>query len=319
MNNITLKPSNITFVVSDEETILQAALRQKIALPYSCKVGKCDTCITTSVAYGQAPSDIKTCTTVPSQSMDLELDLLTELEDIDVKMLPCRIASIKKVAEDVNILTLRLPPNQGIQFLAGQYIDLIKGDIRRSYSIASTPKNEMIELHIRNVEEGKFSEYLFNEAKVNDLLRLEGPFGTFFRREKSLSAKKPVVFLVGGTGFAPVQSIIESMIHLGQESPVWVYWGNTFESGFYSELPSKWVTEYPWISYIPVCAEVSTSKWQGKTGFVHKAVLADFPDLSAVEVFACGNPAMIAAAKADFIQAGLPVSEFYSDAFIPSS
>lgn len=319
MHHITLHPSNSSFTVGNEETILQAALRQNIALPYSCKTGKCDTCITSATIDGQEPNSIRTCTTVPERNMTLELDLLTELNDIQVKTLPCRIASLEQVSEDVIILTLRMPPNQTLQFVAGQYIDLIKGDIRRSYSIASSPQDDKIELHIRRVEQGKFSEYLFEHAKVNDLLRLEGPFGTFFRRQASMIAKKSIIFLAGGTGFAPVQSMVKSMMIAKENTPIWIYWGNRDESGFYSSLPTQWAQEHTWITYNPVCSDTPTSLWQGKTGLVHKAVLADFSDLSTLEVFACGSPAMIAAAKSDFIQAGLIPSAFYADAFLPST
>jgi CDP-4-dehydro-6-deoxyglucose reductase len=306
-------------MVEDAETILQSALRQNIALPYSCKMGKCDTCIASAKVDGQAFSSIRTCTTVPNQDMTLEIDLLTELNDIQVKTLPCRIDSLEQVSEDIIILILRMPPNQALQFVAGQYIDLIRGDIRRSYSIASPPQDDKIELHIRRVEQGKFSEYLFEHAKVNDLLRLEGPFGTFFRRQASVIAKKSIIFLTGGTGFAPVQSMVKSMIMAKENTPIWIYWGNRDESGFYSSLPNQWAQDHTWIRYNPVCSETPNSLWQGKTGLVHKAVLTDFPDLSTLEVFACGSPAMIAAAKSDFIQAGLVPSAFYADAFLPST
>lgn len=317
MPTINLQPSNISFGVNNEETILQAALRQNIALPYSCKIGQCDSCVAPARIEGQKPVNIRTCTTLPDQDMVLELELLTELEGIQVKTLPCRIDSLTQVSEDVIALTLRLPPNQVLPFVSGQYIDLIRGDIRRSYSIASTPQADKIELHIRKVAQGQFSHYLFEQAKVNDLLRLEGPFGTFFRRKTSIAANKPTIFLAGGTGFAPVQSIVMSIIAAQENTPIWIYWGNQTASGFYSTLPTEWAKDYEWINYHPVCSAPSSS-WQGRIGLVHQAVLADFPDLSAMDVFACGSSAMIEAAKFDFIQAGLMPNVFYADAFIPS-
>lgn len=317
-HHITLQPSHLSFSVDNSETILQAALRQNIALPYSCKTGKCNSCIATAKVDGQEPNNIRTCTTVPDQDMTLELELLTELNGIQVKTLPCRIDSLKQVSEDVIILTLRLPPNQTLPFVSGQYIDLIKGDIRRSYSIASTPQTDKIELHIRKVEQGKFSQYFFEQAKVNDLLRIEGPFGTFFRRKASIAAKKPLIFLAGGTGFAPVQSMVQFIIATQETTPLWIYWGNQTASGFYSALPTEWAKDHEWINYYPVCSAPSFS-WQGRTGLVHHAVLADFADLSAMDVFACGSPAMIEAAKSDFIQAGLIPNAFYADAFLPSN
>ncbi|PWQ95807.1 FAD-binding oxidoreductase [Leucothrix pacifica] len=318
MYNVTLQPSHLSFTVSDEETILQAALRQEVALPYSCKTGKCDSCVAIVKSEGQSPSTIKTCTTIPSQDMILELELLTELNDVQVKTLPCRIDLLEYASEDVIVLTLRLPPNQRLPFISGQYIDLIIGDIRRSYSIASTAQADKIELHIRKVVQGKFSQYLFEQAKINDLLRLEGPFGTFFRRKASIVTKRPLIFLAGGTGFAPVQSMVQSILATQETTPIWIYWGNQTAEGFYSILPSEWAKGYEWINYHPVCSTPSSS-WQGRTGLVHHAVLADFPSLSSMDVFACGSPAMIEAAKSDFIQAGLVPSSFYADAFLPSN
>lgn len=318
MYSITLQPSSLSFAVDSDETILQAALRQSIALPYSCKTGKCNSCVATAKVAGQELSNIRTCTTVPDQDMTLELELLTELNGIQVKTLPCRIDSLEQASEDVIILTLRLPPNQTLPFLSGQYIDLIKGGIRRSYSIASTPHDDKIELHIRKVEQGKFSQYLFEQAKVNDLLRIEGPFGTFFRRKASIAAKKPLIFLAGGTGFAPVKSMVQSIIATQENTSLRIYWGNQTASGFYSALPTEWAKNHGWINYHPVCSAPNPS-WQGRTGLVHHAVLTDFPDLSAMDVFACGSPAMIEAAKADFIQTGLVPSAFYADAFLSSN
>lgn len=318
MPTITLKPSNLSFTVESTETILEAALRQNITLPYSCKTGKCDSCIASIIEDDHPSCNIRTCKKVPDQDMFLELDLLTELNGIQVKTLPCRIASLEQVSHDVMVLTLRTPPNQALRFLAGQYLDLIKGDIRRSYSIASTPDAATIELHIRNVEGGKFSHYLFEQAKLNDLLRLEGPFGTFFRRDSSRLTKKPMILLAGGTGFAPLQSMIQTMINAEDDTQVWLYWGSRFASGFYSDTPLGWAAQNERFQYHPVCSETSNGEWQGRAGLAHHAVLDDFSTLKGFDVFACGSPAMIEAAKKDFLQAGLEPKAFYADAFIPS-
>ena len=319
MHQITLKPSNLSFTVENAETILQAALRQNITLPYSCKTGKCDSCLASTTTDEQKPHSIRTCTAVPEQDMTLEIGLLTELMDIQVKTLPCRISSLKQVSQDVMVLTLCTPPNQALRFVAGQYIDVIKGDIRRSYSIASAPDAATIELHIRNVEAGKFSYYLFEQAKLNDLLRLEGPFGTFFRRDSSQKIQKPMILLAGGTGFAPLQSMLQTIINANDGTQVWLYWGNRFASGFYSDLPTSWAASYKQLQYHPICSEPLGDDWHGRTGLVHHAVLADFSTLNGFDVFACGSPTMIEAAKEDFIQAGLEPKAFYADAFIPST
>lgn len=319
MNKVTLLPSNTSFFVEANETILQAALRQKVSLPHSCKTGRCNVCIARRISSLSTEEYIKTCTYSPDRNECIKIDLIPELNNIETTILPCRIDSISHITDQIIIIQLRLPPNHKLDFIPGQYINLVKGNIYRSYSIASTPKNNKIELHIQKVANGNFSNYLFFHAQVNDLLRIEAPLGTFFRRQKSRQLNKSAIFIAGGTGFAPIQSIVQTMIDNREDTPIWVYWGNREESSFYTSLPQQWAKDYDWINYCPVCSETPSSSWQGQTGLVHKAVLNDFPDLSSMEIFACGTPAMIEAAKSDFLQAGLMPNAFYADAFLSSN
>lgn len=313
MINVTLKPSGVTFIVESNETILQAALRQKINLPHGCKTGQCDLC----TAIYNREQEIKTCLHKPKKDIELVVNLLPELDDIEIKTLPCRITSLDYVNSDVVIVKLRLPPTQSFQYLSGQYIDLIMGSNRRSYSIASIPDESLIELHIRKVENGLFSNYFFNESKVNDLLRLEGPFGTFFRSDASTLAKRPMIFLASGTGFSAIASIIKSIISNNDFPHIWIYWGNRTRSGFYTSLPKTWAKNYRDISFIPVISEYTPSSAEFRDGLVHQAILDDFVSLDGYEVYACGNPEMIQAAKTSFGKAKLDPSLFFSDAFFP--
>jgi CDP-4-dehydro-6-deoxyglucose reductase len=233
--------------------------------------------------------------------------------DIQVKKLPARVESLHRAAPDVMIMTLKLPTSERLQFLAGQYIDiLLKDGRRRSFSLANPPHSDaFIELHIRHVPGGQFTDHVFGPMKVRDILRFEGPLGTFFLREDS---NKPIIFLAGGTGFAPIKSIIEHSLHQGLTRPMTLYWGARDEAGLYLRaLAEQWAREVPGFRFVPVLSE---AQWGGRQGLVHEAVMADHPDLSGFEVYACGAPAMIEAARRDFVaRCVLPADAFFADVF----
>jgi len=217
----------------------------------------------------------------------------------------------------VMVLYLKLPAAERLQFLAGQYIDiLMKDGKRRSFSIANAPHNdEFIELHVRNIPGGAFTEHVFGQMKEKDMLRFEGPLGTFYLREDS---DKPIVFVAGGTGFAPLKGILEHAFASGTLRQMVLYWGaRSLQDLYMAELPGKWQQEHDNFTFIPVLSDPHPSdNWQGRTGLVHEAVLADFKDLSGYQVYACGAPAMVEAAHQAFTTTrGLPESEFFSDAF----
>ena len=233
-----------------------------------------------------------------------------------IKMLPCRVQQLERVAPDVMRLLLKLPANERLLFLAGQYIDiLLRSGTRRSLSMANPPHaDSFIELHLRNYG-GPFSEQVFTRMKEKDILRLEGPFGTFFLREGGM---KPIVFVASGTGFAPIKAMIESALHAGIERPMTLYWGGRRPKDLYmNALAEKWANAHPSFKYVPVVSDaLPEDGWQGRTGFVHRAVMQDFPDLSGYQVYACGVPIMVESAQKDFTTVcKLPEDEFFADSF----
>lgn len=332
MHQVTVQPSGHQFHVEEGESVLTAALRQGVMLPYGCKNGACGSCkgkiVTGSVDYGHYHARVLTeaerahgkalfCQAKPLGDLVIECRTIGAAKDIAVRLLPCRVQKFEKVADDVAIVHLRLPANERLQFLAGQYIDfLLKGGERRSFSMANPPHaDEFIELHIRQVPGGSFTDHVFTKMKERDILRLEGPLGSFFLREESA---KPIVFVASGTGFAPIKAIIESALHRNVLRPMVLYWGCRRPKDLYlNALPEKWAQEHPHFRYIPVISEgLPEDRWAGRTGFVHQAVLDNFADLAGHQVYACGVPVMVDAAKRDFIALrGLPEDEFYCDAF----
>jgi CDP-4-dehydro-6-deoxyglucose reductase len=237
-----------------------------------------------------------------------------------VLKLPSRVISIERPAPDVAVLRLQLPANQNLQYRAGQYVEFILRDgARRSYSMANAPHNlgspPAIELHLRHMPGGKFTEHVFTALKEKDILRMEGPFGSFFLREDSA---KPIILLASGTGFAPIKAIVEQLRHQGFTRPTTLYWGCRRRADLYRhDWCEQQAAELPWLRYVPVLSEPTVEDaWSGRTGFVHQAVMADFPDLSGHQVYACGVPVMVDSARADFTaRCGLPDDEFYADSF----
>ncbi len=327
---ITVQPSGATFTCEAGETLLEAALRQGLIVPYGCKDGACGACKGTiregSVDLGRyQPGALSgdeidagkalLCTARATSDLVIENRQITRADAIQIKTLPARVEKLEKRAPDVIELHLRLPASEKFQFRAGQYIDfLLKDGKRRSYSLANAPEKEgVLELHIRLVPGGLFTEQVFGTMKVKDILRFEGPHGGFFLREEST---KPVILLASGTGFAPIKSIVEHALAQGSSRPLHIYWGCRKQADLYmNTLPEDWATKYPHIQYTPVLSEPEDG-WTGRTGFVHQAVMADYPSLAGHQIYACGAPVMIDAARKDFItQCALPEEEFFSDAF----
>jgi CDP-4-dehydro-6-deoxyglucose reductase len=331
---IIIRPSGHVFQALDGETVLEAALREGYMLPYGCRNGACGSCkgkvIAGSVDHGKSQDNVLTpaertlgaalfCQARPQSDLVIECREIGAVKDIPVKTLPCRVQTLERVAPDVMRLRLRLPAAERLQFLAGQYIDiLLKDGTRRSLSMANPPHDDgLLELHLRNYG-GPFSTHVFTQMKEKDILRFEGPLGTFYLREDS---DKPVVFVAGGTGFAPIKAIIEHAIHNKLKRPMTLYRGARQPADLYlNELPESWQREHG-ISYVPVLSDVAPGEaWNGRRGLVHQAVMEDLPDLSGHEVYACGAPAMIDAARRDFCtRCGLPESAFYADAFTPAA
>jgi CDP-4-dehydro-6-deoxyglucose reductase len=332
--HITITPSDHSFPCEADETVLQAAMRADLMIPYGCRNGACGTCkgkiVSGTVDYGPyqkttLSEDEKLvglalfCCARPQTDLVIEVREVRRAGDIQIRRLPCRIESIAKPANDVAIVRLKLPANERLQFLAGQYIDfLLKDGKRRSFSLAVPPHaDDLLELHIRHVPGGFFSDPLFTQYKGREILRFEGPLGAFYLREDS---DKPIIFVAGGTGFAPIKAVIEHALHhdIQNVRPMVLYWGARAKADLYlPDLPGRWQREHPQqFTYIPVLSEPAPGDaWPGRTGFVHRAVLDDFRDLSGYVVYACGGPAMIDAARRDFVAQGLLPDEFYADSF----
>ncbi len=332
---VRLEPSGHTFQVAPGETLLEAALRQNIGLPYGCRNGACGACKgilrSGELQYGEyqeralhdhekAAGKALTCCTRPLTDIVFEVRELTGARDLAIRTLPCRVEKVEKPAEDVAIIFLKLPTGERLQFLAGQYIDiLMKDGKRRSFSLANAPHDDaFLQLHVRKTPGGAFSKYVFEEMRERAILRFEGPLGTFYLREDS---DKPFIFVAGGTGFAPVKAQVEHLFHKEDDRPIVLYWGARAKKDLYlPDLPVKWQAEHPNFSFVPVLSDpVPGDDWNGRTGFVHQAVLDDFADLSGYQVYACGAAGMTDVARQTFVeQRRLPDDEFYCDAFTPS-
>jgi len=325
--NIKVRPADIGFIAMAGETVLESAIKSNVYLEHSCMDGSCGTCkakiIKGSVnqrvaSAGLSESEVEegyilTCCAQALSDIELVANYYPELASIKRMVQPCKVDKLNFPSDDIAILKLKMPPTASFKFLAGQYIQLIIKSERRSYSIANISETyEGIELHIRKVVKGVFSDYIFNELKVNQLLRFEGPMGTFFVRKGSA----PIVFLAGGTGFAPVKSMVEQLIKEQTTREIHIYWGSGTESGIYSDKAKIWQNQYENIKYIPVLSD--DESYRGRKGLVHRAVLEDLNDLMEYEVYACGSPLMIEAAREDFISNGLKPDNFYSDAFVSS-
>jgi CDP-4-dehydro-6-deoxyglucose reductase len=334
-HQVIIKPSNHTFTCHDGETVLAAALREGITLPYGCRNGACGACkgriLEGQVDYGHPQPYVLAefekkngqalfCQASPLTDLTIEAREIRGVGQLDIRKLPCRVQEIRRVAPDVAVLKLKLPANERLQFLAGQYIDiLMKDGKRRSYSMANPPHDdEFLELHVRNMANGTFTEFVFNKMKEKDILRFEGPLGTFFLREDS---DKPMILVASGTGFAPIKSIIEHAFQKGSVRPMVFYWGGRRPADLYmADLAGTWQQQHENFSFIPVVSDATPEdEWRGRTGFVHQAVMEDFPDLSGYQVYACGAPVVVESAHKDFTTlCSLPEDEFYSDAFTPS-
>ncbi|KMJ52491.1 CDP-6-deoxy-delta-3,4-glucoseen reductase [Vogesella sp. EB] len=331
---VKVLPSGHSFAVETHETILEAALRQNVGLPYGCRDGACGACkgkvVAGEVEHGGAQEKALSaadraqgmalfCCAKPQGDITIEVRELAGIGDIQIKTLPCRVESIEKI-HDVAVLKLKLPVSERLQFMAGQYIDiLMKDGKKRSFSIANAPHDDaFIELHIRNQPGGTFSEYVFNSMKEKEIMRFKGPLGSFFLREDS---DKPIIMVASGTGFAPIKGIIEHAIHHGITRPIVFYWGARTPHDLYmAEQAGQWQAQNANITFIPVVSDaLPEHNWLGRSGFVHQAVLDDFDDLSGYQVYACGAPIMVEAAHKSFIaERKLPEDEFFSDAFFLS-
>ena len=328
---VTVEPSQHVFQAESDETLLEAALRQGINLPYGCRNGACGACKGTVVSGEFDPGSTqahalndaeraagKTLFCCAKARSDLTVECKeVGSKEIQAKTFPARVQAMVRRAADVIELQLKLPATERLQFLAGQYVDiLLKDGHRRSFSLANAPHDDaLLILHVRHIPGGVFTDQVFSTMKERDILRLNGPHGFFFLREDS---PKPIVFVAGGTGFAPVKSIVEHALHNRIARPITIYWGSRTVAGLYqADLPAQWAAAHSHIRFVPVVSEPDAGDgWTGRTGLVHQAVMQDLPDLSDHQVYACGAPAMVDAAREGLTQdCGLPLAEFFADTF----
>ena len=330
---ITVEPSGHQFACEAGETVLGAAIRAGVGLPYGCKNGACGSCkgkvVSGAVSHRAhqqralsadeaAAGFALFCCATTEADLVIAAREVAGSSDYPVRKMPARVSKLEQVAPDVMLLSLQLPANEALAYRAGQYIEfMLKDGKRRAYSIANAPSSldSPLTLHIRHMPGGLFTDQVFSTMKERDIVRFEGPLGTFYLREDS---DKPIVLLASGTGFAPVKALIEHLIHLKSTRPVSLYWGGRRPQDLYMHaLCEQWAQILPRFTYVPVVSEaLPEDRWSGRSGFVHAAVMADLPDLSQHQVYACGAPVMVDAAQRDFVaQCGLPDDQFFADAF----
>ncbi|NMM78599.1 CDP-6-deoxy-delta-3,4-glucoseen reductase [Acidovorax sp. SRB_24] len=332
---ITVQPSGRTFAATAGEAMLAAAIRAGVGLPYGCKDGACGSCkckkLDGTVVHGEhqakalsaeeeAAGFVLTCCGVAQSDVVLESRQVTDESAYPIKKMPVRVAALEKKSHDVMQVRLQLPAADTFRYHAGQYVEfLLQGGVRRAYSMANAPHTQAeapgLELHIRHMSGGKFTEHVFGALKEKEILRIEGPYGSFFLREDS---DKPIVLLASGTGFAPIKALLEHMQFKGITRPATLYWGGRRPADLYMDT---WVRErlaaMPNLAYVPVVSDaLPDDHWHGRTGFVHQAVLDDFADLSGHQVYACGAPIVVESARDAYsAQRCLPPEEFFADAF----
>ena len=342
-HTIIIKPSEHVLKTVEGETLLQAALREGISLPYGCRNGSCGICkgkiLEGDVDYGCYNEETLTeedkqngmalfCCAEPKSDLVVECHEISAIKDIEIKTLPARVEKLERIASDVMIVSLKLPANQRLQFLAGQYIDiLLKEGKRRSFSLANAPHDdEVLQLHVRNYPGGLFTEYVFTQMKIKEIIRLEGPLGSFFLRDTS--PDMPIIFLASGTGFAPIKSILEHVFHMESSGdntnnlpPMTLYWGVRTRVDLYLlDLIDQWQQQHKNFSFVPVLSDaLPEDNWKGRKGLIHEVVLEDYATLENHQVYACGSPVMVKAAYQDFTTLrNLPKDGFFSDVFTPS-
>ncbi len=331
--HVLIEPSQRRFDVTADETVLAAGIRQGINLPYGCQDGACGSCkcrlvsgtVTLGAHQSKALSEadaaqgfILTCRAHARSDLVLASRQVSAEGALPVKKFPVRVAQLTRQADDVMQMVLQLPASEAFQYHAGQYIEFIlQNDQRRSYSMANAPHRlgDGLELHIRHMPGGLFTDTVFGGMKERAILRIEGPYGSFYLREDSA---KPIILLASGTGFAPIKAMLEHLQYTGSSRAVTLYWGGRRPQDLYlhdwllGQLPHM-----PTLRYVPVVSDaLPQDAWRGRSGFVHRAVLQDHPDLSAFQVYACGAPIVVESAQRDYLTAGLPADAFFADAFI---
>jgi CDP-4-dehydro-6-deoxyglucose reductase, E3 len=331
VHKVRLHPGGESFEAQAAESVLAAGLRAGLHLPHSCRGGSCGACeaviLAGEIRYPNGPPAALAageaaagrallCQAHACSDLVLEARALAVPEEVRIRRLPCRVESRELLCHDVMRLVVKLPSLEPFVFLAGQYVDfLLEDGRRRSYSIANPPHEpDRLELHVRRVAGGGFTALVFEQLGVRSLLRLEGPLGGFWLREDS---DRPIVMVAGGTGFAPIKSMLQHLMRQGARRVVHFYWGARRPRDLYEgALVHGWAAGHDWLHFIPVLSEpLPADGWTGRRGWVHEAVVADLPSLAGVDVYAAGPPAMIGAIQEVFPAHGLPPGHLYFDSF----
>ena len=325
--------NDTSFTTEKEETILQAALRNGRLYPYGCQSGVCGTCKTRllkgSVEHLSRDPNILSdeelangtclaCQAVPQEDIEIEVKEIAKVKEIEVKTMPTRVREKNLLADDVVQLFLSVPKTHQFDFLPGQYLKiLLKNGKERSFSIANTPNKiteEGLELHVRVVPDGHYSPQVKDHVAVKDIIRIQGPFGTYFLRKEE---QQPIMLVAGGTGFAPIKALVEDAIESDFKQAITLYWGVRTETDLYQDsLARQWLSSIDNFTYVPVLSEEhDNSAWSGERGFVHEAILRHHSDISEYSVYASGPPVMIDALEQHLPAIGLNPDFFYTDRF----
>lgn len=329
--HVSVPSSGHKFTIEKNETVLDAALRQGIGLPYGCRNGACGKCagdlISGEVEYeeGALKAGAKDlcdqgkalfCQAMAKSDLEIQVTEITDSQEVEIKTMPCRVESLELLTHDIMKVELKLPETERMQFFAGQYLEIIlKDGKRRAFSIANAPHDDdLIELHIRHVPDGHFGDYVFDGMKVKTLLKIEGPLGSYYLREES---NRPVILIGGGTGFAPLKGMLEHAFKIGFDQPIHLFCGVRAVRDLYMDTMVKaWLEKYPNLKYTPVLSQPEAGdNWQGKKGYVSGVVVEEYPDLSGYDVYLSGPPAMIKSGMDAFYARGLPETQIYSDSF----
>ena len=327
---VTIQPSGHEFTVETGESVLEAAMRQAIELPYGCRNGACGCCagylLEGEVRYVDEPIALSEemikenkalfCVAEPISDLVIRVEEITDLDSIQIKNLRCRVEEKQQLSHDVIALKLKIAGDERLQFHAGQYIEFILEDgKRRAFSIANAPHaDELIELHIRHIPGGKFTDFLFDEMPNKTMLRMEGPLGSFYMRENS---QRPVIMMGGGTGFGPLKAMIDHAIYVGFDQPIHLFMGvRALRDLYMQDMVDEWLKVNRQITFTPVLSEpLPEDNWNGETGFVHEAVARTYADLSGFDIYMSGPPPMVHTAMDVFLKQGADRDHVYSDAF----
>ena len=327
---VLIEPHGRHITVTADRPVLEGALAAGLNLPHSCKSGHCASCrarlrageieypngIPIGLTSEEAQAgNVLLCQARARSDLIVEARLITSVAEVDIKTLPCRIARLTPLAPDVLQVFLRLPAVESLRFHPGHYLDiLLDGGRRRSFSIASPPHDSgLLELHVRRVAGGGFTKHLFDALPVGSLLRIEGPIGQFVYRE----SQAPLLMIAGGTGFAPLKSMLRHVLEGGIDRPIHLYWGARQPHDIYEEeLVLTWVRQYPQLRFTAVLSEANETKApHHRLGWVHEAVLADHANLNPFDVYAAGPPALVEAIRASFPRHGVREGRLFFDSF----